>query len=134
MYPWSEVLASIAYVIRSTYHTTLKATPAQLVFGRDMVQPVTYVAEWKLIRNRKQTLIDKNNIRENSTRVEFDYIVGQRVLLLNTDIHRKMDNPTQGPYEIVQVHTHGTISIIHGPIIERVNIRRIRPIFEEKSD
>jgi hypothetical protein len=35
--PWGPFLASAAYAIRSTFHTTLKATPGQLVFGRDMV-------------------------------------------------------------------------------------------------
>jgi transposase InsO family protein len=38
--PWGSFLASAAYAIRSTFHTTLKATPGQLVFGRDMVLPI----------------------------------------------------------------------------------------------
>jgi hypothetical protein len=33
-YPWGPFLASAAF------HTTLKATPGQLVFGRDMVLPI----------------------------------------------------------------------------------------------
>ena len=48
--PWTEVLASVAWEIRSTYHTTLEATPAQLVYGRDMIYPIQYIAEWDLIR------------------------------------------------------------------------------------
>ena len=35
--PWGPFFASAAYAICSTFHTTLKATPGQLVFGRDMV-------------------------------------------------------------------------------------------------
>jgi hypothetical protein len=31
--PWGEILASVAWAIHSTYHTTLDATPGQLVFG-----------------------------------------------------------------------------------------------------
>jgi transposase InsO family protein len=129
--PWTEVLASVAYAIRSTYHTTLQATPAQLVFGRDMIYPLQYIAEWDVIRKRKQALIDKNNERENSKRVDFDYIVGQRVLLLNTDLQRKLDDPTQGPFKIVQTHTNGNVSILRGSVIERVNVRRIKPYFEK---
>ena len=34
MDPWSELLGSVAWDIRSTHHTTLQATPGQLVFGR----------------------------------------------------------------------------------------------------
>ena len=128
--PFQELLASVAYAIRSTYHTTLKATPAQLVYGRDMIQPVQYVAEWDLIRKNKQKIIDKNNVKENSTRVDYDYVVGQKVLLKITDIHRKLDDPNSGPYEILQVHTNGNVSILREPVIERVNIRRITPFFE----
>jgi transposase InsO family protein len=34
-YPWGPFLSSSAYAIRSTFHTTLKAAPGQLVFGRE---------------------------------------------------------------------------------------------------
>jgi hypothetical protein len=44
--PWGPFLSSAAYAIRSTFHTTLKATPGQLVFGRDMVMPINFVADW----------------------------------------------------------------------------------------
>lgn len=130
VFPFTEVLASVAYAIRSTYHTTLKATPSQLVFGRDMIQPLQYISEWDLILKNKQKVINDSNKRENSKRVDYDYVVGQKVLLLNTDIQRKLDSPTLGPYDIIQVHANGNVSIMRGSIIERVNIRRIRPFFE----
>ena len=38
--PWTAILTSVMYAVRSTYHTTLQATPAQLVFGRDMIYPI----------------------------------------------------------------------------------------------
>ena len=38
--PFEPILSAVAYAIRSTYHTTLQATPGQLVFGRDMLLPV----------------------------------------------------------------------------------------------
>ena len=40
---WEEVLPSIAWEVRSTHHTTLRATPDQLVYGRDMINPIQYV-------------------------------------------------------------------------------------------
>jgi hypothetical protein len=43
--PWGPFLASAAYAIRSTFHTTLKATPGQLVFGRGVVLPVKFIAD-----------------------------------------------------------------------------------------
>jgi hypothetical protein len=50
-YPWGPFLSSAAYVICSTFHTTLKATPVQLVFGRDMVLPITFMADWGGLSN-----------------------------------------------------------------------------------
>jgi hypothetical protein len=49
--PWGQFLASAAYAIRSTFHTTLKATPGQLVFGRDMVLPIKFMADWGKLNN-----------------------------------------------------------------------------------
>ena len=42
-FDWQGVLAAAAYGIRSTYHTTLKASPGQLVFGRDMLFNIRHV-------------------------------------------------------------------------------------------
>jgi hypothetical protein len=52
--PWGPCLSSAAYAIRSTFHTTLKATPGQLVFGRDMALPITFVADWGEIEQQRQ--------------------------------------------------------------------------------
>ena len=56
--PWSEFLSAAAFAIRATYHTTLQATPAQLVFGRDMILPIAVEANWDLIKHRKQQEIN----------------------------------------------------------------------------
>ena len=50
--PWSGILAAIMFGVRVTYHTTLEATPLQLVFGRDEILPMQH-----------QKLINDNNIR-----------------------------------------------------------------------
>ena len=51
--PWAGILTATMFGVRSTYHTTLQATPMQLVFGRDAIMPITHRAEWKLIKDRK---------------------------------------------------------------------------------
>ena len=43
--PFDEILSSVVYAIRCTYHTVLQATPAQLVFGRDMILPIVMRAD-----------------------------------------------------------------------------------------
>ena len=44
-------------------------SPVQLVFGRDMILPIKHMVEWGLIIHKKQTHINKDNIRENRNRV-----------------------------------------------------------------
>ena len=81
--PWDGILAAAAFAVRSTYHTTLQATPGQLVFGRDMVLNTPFIADWEAIRLRKQKIIDKNNKMENSKRKEHVYLVQDQVLFRN---------------------------------------------------
>ena len=52
------------FMTRETYHTTLEATPAQLVFGRDAILPIQHLSDWKMIQLRKQKLINLNNKRK----------------------------------------------------------------------
>ena len=53
--PWTGILNAVGWAVRSTYHhTTLQATPGQLVFGRDMVFNIAHEANWKEIQDRKQ--------------------------------------------------------------------------------
>jgi hypothetical protein len=44
--PYDYFLQSTAWSFRSTYHTTLQATPCQLVFGRDMIHNIAFRANW----------------------------------------------------------------------------------------
>ena len=128
--PWSDILASVAWAIRSTHHSTLKASPAQLVFNRDMLLNIKFIADWETIRLRRQKDVDRNNERENSLRVDHDYHIGDKVLVTDNDIHRKLNCPTKGPYNILQVYTNGTVRVQKGAVTERINIRRCTPYTE----
>jgi hypothetical protein len=35
--PWKGILSATVFAGQSTFHTTLRSTPGQLVFGRDMI-------------------------------------------------------------------------------------------------
>jgi hypothetical protein len=59
--PWSGILSAAAWAARSGHHATLQSTPGQLVFGRDMIWDTAHVADWQCIKQRKQTLINKND-------------------------------------------------------------------------
>ena len=128
--PWGEILSSIAWAVRASHHSTLDATPAQLVFGRDMLFNMQSLINWKEISLRKQQSVDRANRRENSKRVDYDYSVGDQVYIVKDKIHRKLDGPKTGPYPITNVYTNGTVRIQRGLINERLNIRRLEPHFD----
>ena len=124
---WEPFLSATAFAIRSTYHTTLQATPGQLVFGRDMILPLKFKADWAQIQLSKQKRIDESNQRENMKRIDHEYSRGDKVLLKVPGIIPKMELPRKGPYEIVRVYSNGMVDIQIGPVTQRVNIRRLNP-------
>ena len=42
--PWTGILTATAFAVRSTYRTTLKKAPNQLVVGHDMIFNIQHVA------------------------------------------------------------------------------------------
>ena len=128
--PWGDILSSIAWAIRASYHSTLKATPGQLVYHRDMIFNIKHLANWHEMTNRKQEDVNKNTLRENKNRIDYDYKVGDKVFVTIKDIQGKLDNPKDGPYPITQIFTNGTVRIQKGIVNERINIRRLEPYFE----
>ena len=77
--------------------------------------------------------MEKDNARENASRIAFDYKVGQKVLLRKDGILRKAEYKYEGPYEITQVFCNGTVRIQRGSINERLNIRRLTPFTERQE-
>ena len=121
-------IANAVFAVRATFHGALKASPGSLAFARDMVHDIPFLADWQLIRQRRQQLVDERLIRENAKRFSYDYAVGDQVL-------KKVDKPGKltarftGPFPIETVHTNGTVTIRISPTaIERINIRRIKPL------
>lgn len=113
------ILQSLAWALRTTYHTSLRTSPGQLALGQDMVVPATYLANWR------------NNARENRSRIDYDYKRGDYVYVIIKDIKRKLAPTKQGPFRIVQVHTNATVTIQRSPhVTERINIRRLYPVHQ----
>jgi hypothetical protein len=78
---WKGILSATAFAVRSTFHTTLRNTPGQLVFGRDMIFKIKHEANWEFICKRKQQLIEQNNEAENAKRIPHTYNIGNKVLV-----------------------------------------------------
>jgi len=120
-------LANCMYATRAAIHGTLQGSPGSLVFNRDMILDIPMIADWTLIQQRRQQLVDRRLIDANRKRFSYDYQVGQQVLKLHHKPNKLQDRG-HGPYPITAVHTNGTVTIQLTPhTIERISIRRIKP-------
>ncbi len=126
--PWSGILFATMFTVHTTFHTTLQATPMQLVFGRDTILNIKHVTDWEHIRQRKQERINENNKRENKNRQDHQYRVGHQVLV-KARKNSKHELEYEGPYAITQVNDNGTIRFQKRIVNDVVNIRRIKPFY-----
>lgn len=117
---------SVQHAINATTHTTTKTTPGAFVFNRDMLLPIQCFTSWEAVRNAKQSQANRNLNYENACRRNHDWQPGESVLLTELDKNKLMPRAT-GPYVIIRVHTNGTATIQKGRVLERVNIRRLKP-------
>ena len=91
------------------------------------------IADWHLIAQRREQLINENLRRHNLRRRRYDYAVGQQVLIKNHEI-TKMGLRTHGPYKITQVHCNGNVTLDVGrDSTERINIKQIQPFLADKA-
>ena len=125
---FSGMLSAIMFAIRATYHTTLQATPCQLVFGRDAVVPTEFQADWEAIKARKQAMIDRNNCCENSKHIDHKYQVGDYAWL---EKHRRVKHGGdryEGPYIVCQDLGNGSYKLDDGfGKIHSTNSRKMVP-------
>ncbi len=121
-----------AWAIRSTYHTVLKASPGAAIFGRDMLFDILFLADWNKIGDYRQSQTDRSAERENSKRIDYDYKVGDKELIVKDGILRKAESRYgKEPWTITTVHTNGTIRVQCGSKLERINIWRVTPFSED---
>ena len=123
--------ADAAWAIPPTHHTVLKASPGAAIFGRDMLFDIPYIADWNKIGDYRQRQTNLNTKRDNNSQIDYDYKVGEKVLVRKDGILRKTESRYDSePWTITSVHTNGTIRVECGSKSERLNIRRVTPFFE----
>ena len=118
--PWDGILASTMFTIRATVHTTMQYTMAQLVFGRNSILNTRHKANWKLIKKRKQDLINKRNQQENRNGKEYTYNKGDKDLL-------KIAWKTKFKQD---VRNNSTVRAYKRKVTDIFNIRNITPYKE----
>ncbi len=85
-------LDNAAWAIRSTYHTVFKASPDAAIFGQDMLFDIPFIADWRKLGDWWQLLTNRGNHRENAKRIDYDYMVGDKVLVINEGILCKAES------------------------------------------
>jgi len=130
--PFSGILTACAFAMRSTVHTTNRATPTQLVFGRDAITNTLFKADWQYIADRKRHRILQNNTKENAKRKEHVYQVGD-MAVVREDPNRKHGEPRYTkPQRVEKVYDNGTVKLKRttprgGAVYQNWNIRHVTP-------
>ena len=91
-----------------------------------MILPINHAADWRYIYKRKQTKINKDVDCENTTRIDHNYRVGDKVMT-NMSSAYKYETPFRGPYEIFRTWTNGIVTLQKGAVTNIINIRNIKP-------
>ena len=84
---------------------------------------INHVVDWRYICQRKKTQINKDVTRENTTRIDHDYRVGDKVMTNNRSAY-KCKTPLRNPYEIIHMWKNDTVTLLMGSVIHRINIRK----------
>jgi hypothetical protein len=127
----ADFLTNPAWAICSAYHTVLKTSPGAALFGRNMLFDVPFLADWSKIGEYRPKKTDKNTVKENIGRVDWDYQLDNKVLVIKDVTLRKSESQCEfEPWTIRSAHTNGTIRIQHVTESERLNIGRVTPYFE----
>jgi hypothetical protein len=125
-------LDNAAWAICFTYHAVLKASPGAAIFGRNMLFDIQVMADWHKIGERRQSLTNCGNQHNNAKRIDYNYKVGDKVLLINEGILCKAESTFgKEPRTITTVHLNGAIRIQHGTRMERLSIWRVQPFTDD---
>ena len=101
-----------------------------MIFGRDMIIHQRELVNWVDIHDRKRTQQIKDNKRENQGRSNYEYNVGESVMIVTRTDERGgklIDYEHEGPYNITKTYENGTVKIDRNGFEEIINIRRIKP-------
>ncbi len=97
-----------------------------------MLFNIPFMADWHKIGEWKQSLTNCGNQQENAKRIDYDYKVRDKVLVINEGILRKLESAYgKEPWTITTVHMNGTIRIQCGTKTERLSIRRVEPFTDD---
>ena len=98
-----------------------------------MILTIYHIPNWIYIYQRKQTQIEKDVIRENSTRIDYNYNIEDKFMVIINQAY-KYKTLFQVPYVIAQTWANKNVTIRTGAVIARINIRHIKPYHNPDLD
>ena len=96
-------------------HIIMQHTPSQLVFGREAIRNINQEANWQLIKQFKQALLNKGNQKENCR--------WQSRVFFNQDAYI-------GPYTVIEDKNNGTVRAHRGNVTDTYYMHNIIPFKE----
>jgi hypothetical protein len=125
---WKKSVQYAAFAIRAGYHTILNSSPCPLLFGQDMMTRELFHTNWNYLSKRRFLQMVKDNDRENKTRINHIYQIGDTVMCRIPSIGRKKtEQLAKGPFIIKEIYDNGTVLLDKGSVEDRVHIRRLFP-------
>ena len=67
-----------------------------------MIFNIRHVTNWRMIRQQKQNIIQKNNQRENEQIIHHQYRKVEKIILHNCQANN-YEEPYNGPYKIIEL-------------------------------
>jgi hypothetical protein len=97
-----------------------------------MLFDIPFMADWCKNVERRQSLTNHGNQCKNAKQIDYNYKVGDKVLVINEGILCKSESAyCKQPWTITTVHTNGAIRIQHGTKMERLSIQRVEPFTDD---
>jgi len=126
------VLAACRKAINSAAHTAARATPTQLVFGRDATLNTSFQADWQFIKEQKQRLITQNNKCENAEPMPHARNAVDVTAVKAGAGRNHGSSPHLDPMRITQANDNGAVKLVKvannvGAVSQTWNIRNVEP-------
>ena len=92
-----------------------------------MIFDLSFRAKWKdVLDNRKRRILE-NNERENQSRIDHTYQIGDQVLVNWDILQRKYLPKRDGPFTITKVYSNGLVKVQKGIVAQKISMRCLIP-------
>ena len=132
-----DVLPAIAWALNGASHRILGCSPAELVFGCNLLNPNIQIDSKKSLQNAIANKLAQNKKTlksENAKRINHVFQPNDLVFLKNPS-PTKLSPRYFGPFPVISVSSeNNTLLIDKGTHHERINFRRAKPFLKEGQD